>query len=72
MAKAEAKFAGTIDEQDATIIALRARLAEALFNKERAMSQAQMTRAGYVYVLKNTGTFGKDHYKVGMTRRLIP
>lgn len=29
-------------------------------------------RAGYVYVISNIGAFGKDVYKIGMTRRLNP
>lgn len=29
-------------------------------------------RAGYVYVISNIGSFGKDIYKIGMTRRLTP
>lgn len=33
--------------------------------------QANM-RAGYVYVISNIGAFGKDIYKIGMTRRLDP
>ena len=33
--------------------------------------QANM-KAGYVYVISNIGSFGKDIYKIGMTRRLEP
>lgn len=29
-------------------------------------------RAGYVYIISNIGSFGKDIYKIGMTRRLNP
>lgn len=29
-------------------------------------------RAGYVYIISNIGSFGKDVYKIGMTRRLEP
>lgn len=29
-------------------------------------------KAGYVYVISNIGSFGKDVYKIGMTRRLEP
>ena len=47
-------------------------LLEAQTNKERAMSRAQMTRSGYVYIISNIGSFGEDVYKVGMTRRLEP
>ncbi|MEL6615500.1 MAG: GIY-YIG nuclease family protein, partial [Bacteroidota bacterium] len=51
---------------------LERRLAEAHANKERAVSRAQMTRAGHVYVISNVGSFGENVYKIGMTRRLDP
>ena len=38
----------------------------------RATSQAQITRAGYVYVISNVGSFGEGVVKIGMTRRLEP
>lgn len=47
-------------------------LAEARANKERAISMAQQTKAGYVYVISNIGSFGEGIYKIGMTRRLDP
>jgi len=40
--------------------------------KERSISQAQLTKAGYVYVISNIGSFGENVFKVGMTRRLEP
>ncbi len=51
---------------------LRARLAEAQAKAERAKSQAQLTKSGYVYVISNIGSFGDGVFKVGMTRRLTP
>ncbi|MGM9534096.1 MAG: GIY-YIG nuclease family protein [Intestinibacter sp.] len=30
------------------------------------------TRAGYVYIISNIGSFGENVYKIGMTRRLDP
>jgi hypothetical protein len=39
---------------------------------ERALSMAQQTKSGHVYVISNIGSFGKDVYKIGMTRRLEP
>lgn len=51
---------------------LKARLAEATANQERAKSQAELTRSGYVYVISNLGSFGENVYKIGMTRRLDP
>jgi hypothetical protein len=39
---------------------------------ERSVSQAQLTRAGYIYVISNIGSFGEGVVKIGMTRRLEP
>ena len=47
-------------------------LLEAQTNKERAISRAQMTRSGHVYIISNIGSFGENVYKIGMTRRLEP
>lgn len=33
---------------------------------------AEQTKVGHVYVISNIGSFGKDVYKIGMTRRLEP
>lgn len=54
------------------VTALEQKLQEALTMKERALSMAQQTRVGYVYVISNTRSFGEDIYKIGMTRRLEP
>jgi Domain of unknown function (DUF4041)/T5orf172 domain len=51
---------------------LQKRLIEAEANKQRATSQAQMTKSGHVYIISNIGSFGDDVYKIGMTRRLQP
>lgn len=47
-------------------------LAEAHAKGERALSMAQQTRVGHVYVISNIGSFGENVYKIGMTRRLEP
>ena len=39
---------------------------------KRARSMAELTRAGYVYVVSNIGSFGNEVVKIGMTRRLNP
>lgn len=39
---------------------------------QRAISMAQQTRCGYVYVISNLGSFGEDVFKIGLTRRLEP
>jgi len=66
-ALAEAK-----DEHSEEVERLKARLAEAEENSQRAMSRAQMTKSGHVYVLSNIGSFGEGIFKIGMTRRLEP
>ncbi len=40
--------------------------------ESRAVSLAQITRAGYVYVISNETSFGKGICKIGMTRRAEP
>ncbi len=64
-------LASAVDQHSAEIESLKARLAEAEA-KERAISQAQLTKAGFVYVISNIGSFGDSVYKIGMTRRLEP
>lgn len=39
---------------------------------EESMSEAQKTKAGYIYVISNVGSFGEGVLKIGMTRRLEP
>lgn len=40
--------------------------------EQRAVSMAQQTRAGYVYVISNELSFGVGMIKIGMTRRVDP
>ncbi|MBO3273191.1 DUF4041 domain-containing protein [Hymenobacter defluvii] len=56
----------------AQILELQSKLEIAQQVKARAISQAQLTRCGHVYVISNIGSFGEDVYKIGMTRRLDP
>ncbi|MBD2426396.1 DUF4041 domain-containing protein [Phormidium sp. FACHB-1136] len=56
----------------AKIQELQKRVDEAEANRQRAISQAQLTKSGYVYIISNIGSFGEDIYKIGMTRRLNP
>lgn len=51
---------------------LETKLAEAEARGERALSMAQQTKRGHVYIISNIGSFGKDIVKIGMTRRLEP
>lgn len=41
-------------------------------DKQDVFNREQNTRAGYVYIISNLGSFGEDVYKIGMTRRLEP
>ena len=54
------------------IAKLNADLEQAHNKSERAKSMAEQTKVGHVYVISNEGSFGKDVYKIGMTRRLEP
>ena len=47
-------------------------LREAEEKNRRAMSMAQQTKRGNVYVISNIGSFGEDVFKIGLTRRLDP
>lgn len=60
-------------EEQRTILALhQAELAILKEREHRAISMAQLTRAGYVYIISNTMAFGPDIVKIGMTRRVDP
>lgn len=39
---------------------------------KRALSMAQQTKRGHVYIISNVGSFGEDVFKIGLTRRLEP
>lgn len=56
----------------AQIARLERELKEAQEKKERALSMAQQTKRGHVYIISNIGSFGENVYKIGMTRRLEP
>jgi DNA repair exonuclease SbcCD ATPase subunit len=51
---------------------LEEKLKAAQDKKERAISLAQTTKKGNIYVISNVGSFGQDIYKIGMTRRFDP
>ena len=51
---------------------LEGKLKEAHEKNQRAISMAQQTKAGHVYVISNIGSFGENVFKIGMTRRLEP
>lgn len=41
-------------------------------DKENVLQREQNTRAGFVYIISNIGSFGERVFKIGMTRRLEP
>ena len=60
------------EKLESQIKILEQELKEAQEKKERALSMAQQTKRGHVYVISNIGSFGENVYKIGMTRRLEP
>ena len=61
-----------MEEKNKQIEELEQKLQNALEDKERAISQAQLTKTGHVYIISNIGSFGENVYKIGLTRRLEP
>lgn len=54
------------------INSFESKLDEARQKKERAISRAEVTKSGFVYVISNVGSFGDRVCKIGMTRRMEP
>ncbi len=59
-------------EFEAKLRDLEEKLKQAEEKNQRALSMAQQTRTGHVYVISNIGSFGEEVFKIGMTRRLEP
>lgn len=59
-------------EFEAKLRELEVKLQAAEDKNQRALSMAQQTRTGHVYVISNVGSFGEEVFKIGMTRRLEP
>lgn len=59
-------------EFQARLSELEQQLEEAEARGQRALSMAQQTKRGHVYIISNVGSFGDDVFKIGMTRRLEP
>ena len=57
---------------DAQLIDLKTKLTEAEERGKKAISMAQQTKKGHVYIISNIGSFGEHVYKIGLTRRLDP
>lgn len=69
---ANAKTQAEMDKYLERIARLEEALRQAQERRERALSMAQQTKCGYVYVISNIGSFGEGVYKIGMTRRVEP
>lgn len=76
MEKAQSMLAQATETQkakyEAQLQELQQKLTDAEERNKKALSMAQQTRHGNVYVISNVGSFGENVYKVGMTRRLEP
>lgn len=76
MKKAQDEIAKASEEErerfETQLAELQIQLKEAEEKNQRAISMAQQTKSGHIYVISNIGSFGENIYKVGMTRRLDP
>lgn len=74
--KAESQVARANEEQkllfQQQLQELQNKLIVAEEKNQRAISMAQQTKSGNVYIISNIGSFGENVYKIGMTRRLEP
>ena len=74
--KARKELSQASDEQraqyESQLAELESKLQEAEEKGQRAISMAQQTKRGHVYVISNIGSFGEEVFKIGMTRRLEP
>lgn len=76
MAKIQREVEQATDAQrahyEAQLADLAQRLQAAEEKNRRALSMAQQTKRGHIYVISNLGSFGEDVFKIGLTRRLEP
>lgn len=74
--KAQSQVAKANEEQkllfEEKLRELEEKLVQAEEKNQRAISMAQQTKRGNVYIISNIGSFGEDVFKIGMTRRLEP
>lgn len=68
----QAEFETQKTKYEQVMTELQEKLREAEEKNQRALSMAQQTKAGNVYIISNVGSFGENVYKIGMTRRLEP
>lgn len=60
------------EKYEAQLAEMAEKLRQAEEKNQRALSMAQQTKTGHVYVISNIGSFGEDVFKIGLTRRLEP
>ncbi|MDR0535567.1 MAG: DUF4041 domain-containing protein [Puniceicoccales bacterium] len=72
IAKQMERLSASLADAEAARVAAEARAAEAEASNQRALSMAQQTKRGTVYVISNVGSFGEGVFKIGQTRRLNP
>lgn len=72
VAKELNKLESSSAEQKALFELHKQQLEELREKEKRAVSLAQTTRSGYVYVISNKSSFGEGMVKIGMTRRVDP
>lgn len=74
LAKLNAQLAASPDSPE--LVVKKHELENKVADTEKAIRDVDYReankKAGYVYVISNIGAFGKDVYKIGMTRRLDP
>jgi hypothetical protein len=71
--EAEKKFAGATAEQKAHYEQELQKLRQDLIDAtQHALTIAQQTKKGHVYIISNIGSFGEGVYKIGQTRRPDP
>ncbi len=68
----EAAAASEREQYQAKLREYEAQLACVQRDKAEVAYREQSTRAGYVYIISNIGSFGENTYKIGVTRRLDP
>ncbi len=66
------KLESSSEEQKALYELHKQQLHDLREKEKRAVSLAQTTRAGYVYIISNETSFGEGVVKIGMTRRADP
>lgn len=64
--------ASEIDGLKQQLLELQTKLDEIKEHKKKLDNREENPTAGYVYIISNIGSFGKNIFKIGVTRRLDP